>query len=260
MPTKLLPKNKKLIVANWKMNPENIFEARKIFSLLKKSNFNLKKVVAVICPPVIFLNELSTGYRGKKFIFGSQDVSLDNKKKYTGETGISILKTSGVRLVIVGHAERRALGETNQSVAVKIKNVISAGLTPVLCVGENRRDLDGTYLRFVEEQLHESLKKVSRKDIEKVILAYEPIWAIGKGRKAISTHELHQMTLFIKKILSAIYNKKVAMNVPILYGGSIDADNCEEIINKGEVSGLLVGRASLNPYIFSDILKKVSSV
>ena len=260
MPTKLLPKNKKLIIANWKMNPEGLYDARKIFTALKKKNLKPKSGVVVICPPALYLSDLSGNYRGSLFNFGAQDVSWQTKEESTGETSVQMLKTIGVRLVIVGHSERRSLGDTDSIVATKIKNILAAGLTPVLCVGEKMRDLEGNYLRFVEEQIHESLKKVSRKDIEKVVIAYEPVWTIGKGRKAISTYDLHQMTIFIKKVLSAIYNKKVAMNVPILYGGSVDADNCEEIMNDGEVNGLLVGRSSLNPHLFADILKKIGSV
>jgi len=257
MSKKLLKNNKKLIIANWKMNPNNIRDAKKIFGILKKKNLRLKKSIAVLCPPTVFLNGLTSNYRGDKFSFGAQNVSWTKDGKSTGEISTDMLRSLGVRLVIVGHSERRAIGDTSEIVAKKVKRIMEAGLTPVLCVGENARDADGEYLRFVAEELHYSLSKISRKDISKIVIAYEPVWTIGKGKKAVYGYELHQMIIFIKKILSKIYNKKIAMEIPILYGGSVDADNCDEILDSGDIDGLLVGRASLNPHVFADILKCV---
>lgn len=255
MKKRAFPKTKKLIVANWKMNPSSLKEAKKIFTTLKKKNFNDKKVIPVICPPYLFENELAQSYRGSKFTFGFQDVHYKNDEKSTGEISIEMAKNSKVEYVILGHSERRALGETDETISVKMKEVIKAGLTPILCVGEKERDESGHYLRFVEQQIFNSLQKVAKKDFSKIVIAYEPIWAIGKGKKSMNSYELHQMTIFIKKILNSICNKKVAMEIPILYGGSVDADNSLELVKQGEVDGLLVGRSSLNPHVFGDILK-----
>jgi triosephosphate isomerase (TIM) len=258
MDKKSLLKTKKLVVANWKMNPDNLQDARKIFSALKRKNIKTPKTINVICPPDIFLGDLASDYTGTKFIFGAQNVSSKQETESTGEIGTEILKSIGVSFVIVGHSERRALGETNEIVSMKVKAAVDSGLIPILCVGEIERDLSGKYLRIIEEQIHLSLSKISKNDIKKIIIAYEPVWSIGAGHKAVIPNEVHQMTLFIKKILTRIFNRKDAMNVPILYGGSVDSENCMEIVDFGEVDGLLIGRASLNQFVFLDILKELN--
>lgn len=253
-------KNKKLIVANWKMNPENLHDARKIFSELKKKKIKFQKTTAVICPPSIFLGDLSNNYDGNRFLFGAQDISVRNENESTGEISASILANFGVKFAIIGHSERRSIGETDVMVSLKIKNAIDFGITPILCVGENDRDIDGKYLRFIENQLRQSLVGIEKKEISKIVIAYEPVWAIGKGHQSMSGYELHQMNLFIKKVLADIYDRKIAMKIPIIYGGSVDRENVSEIIETGEVDGLLIGRASLNPYVFIDILEDVEKM
>ncbi len=251
--------NKKLIVANWKMNPTSNKEAKKIFDILKKKNLTNKKTIVVICPPFLYQNDLALNYRGNRFKFGLQDVHYLNDDRSTGEISTEMAKNSKAEYVIVGHSERRENDEDNEKVSLKLKNVLESNLIPILCIGEKERDPHGDYLRFIEKQIFESLKKASKNKISKIVIAYEPIWAIGKGKKPMNSHELHQMVVFIKKILVSIYGKKIAMSIPILYGGSVDAVNSKEIIEEGEVDGLLVGRASLNPYIFSDIIKDIES-
>jgi len=201
---------------------------------------------------------LASDYTGTKYVFGAQDVSYKKESESTGEIGTEILKSIGASFVIVGHSERRAIGETNEIVAMKMKVVVDSGLIPILCVGESERDFSGQYLRLIEEQIHVSLSKLSKNDIKKIIIAYEPVWSIGAGHKAMISNEVHQMSLFIKKILTRIYNRKDAMNMPILYGGSVDVTNCKEIVESGEVDGLLIGRASLNQFVFLDILKELN--
>lgn len=248
-------KKEKLIIANWKMAPQNLIEARKIFREIKKQIIKIKKMNVVICPPNVYLSDLSIKYNGKKIQFGAQDISWRTGEQNTGEIGADILKSFNVKHVIVGHSERREIGETNEIVSLKLIRSIDDGLIPILCVGEKQRDKEGKYLHFVRDQLIGSLAGIEPKDIEKVIIAYEPLFAIGSGHSAISANDLHQMILYIRKILSQIYNRKIAMNIKILYGGSVGIENCKEIVDQGEVDGLLIGRASLNPYLFTDILK-----
>jgi triosephosphate isomerase len=252
--TRPFAKTKKLIVGNWKMNPETVREARKIFADIKKKRLILKKSIAVVCPPVIFLNTLSEKYSGN-LKFGVQDVTWRTETESTGEISTEMVLDSKAQYAIIGHAERREVGDTNEIITEKLKKVLSDGLIPVFCVGEKERDNHGDYLRFVEKQLFDSLSKIKKSNIEKVVIAYEPLWAIGKGKRSVTPYEIHQMVIFIKKHLVSIFGKDVGMNVPILYGGSVDADNCHEIINEGMVDGLLVGRASLNPHVFTDIIK-----
>jgi triosephosphate isomerase len=245
----------KLIVANWKMNPDNLRDAKKIFADLKKKNLKKVSTSIVICPPVLYLNDLAGNYRGDKFKFGVQDISFSDDDKSTGEVSAQMLKNTGVRFAIVGHSEQRELGQTNDAVARKAMHAISNKIVPIVCVGERERDEMGDYLHFIKEELHESLEGIPKNKAHHIVIAYEPIWAIGKGNHAISPHELHQIVIFIRKNLASMFGRKVAMKVPILYGGSVDADNCAEIVNDGAVNGLLVGRASLNPHLFADILK-----
>ncbi len=249
--------SKKLIIANWKMAPQSLNEAKKTFATLKRTKFSTKSAKVVICPPSIYFADLVKNYRGSTFAFGAQNVYVNDNEATTGEISVGMVRDLGAEFVIVGHAERRAMGETNEIVAQKLVHVLDAGLTPILCVGEIMRDMQGSYLRFVEQQLVESLSLIDKKQIQKVVIAYEPLWAMGAGHSAVENREIHQMSIFIKKILVSQFGRKIGMAVSIIYGGSVDADNCAAILKEGEVDGLLIGRASLNPHTFSDVLKKI---
>lgn len=249
---------KKLIVANWKMAPQSLEEAKKIFAVMKRAKFSTRTIDAVICPPSTYFSDLVKGYSGKSFKFGVQDVHFNNEAASTGEISTEMVSNLGADFVIVGHAERRALGDTNEIVAKKLAHVIESGLKPILCVGEVERDSHGEYFRYVERQLVESLALVDKSKVSKIVIAYEPVWAIGTGNSAVPNRDIHQMTIYIRKTLVEMYGNKIAMSVPIIYGGSVDPDNCVSILEEGEVSGLLIGRASLNPYTFGDLLKRLS--
>ena len=140
----------------------------------------------------------------------------------------------------------------------KAAAALKAGLTVIVCIGERERDERGAYLGFLKEQIAGSLKGVSRKFVENIVVAYEPVWAIGKGKEAMTAHDLHQMTIFIRKHLIEVYNAVTASSIPILYGGSVDSENASSLITDGEVDGLLVGRESLNPENFAKIVKAIS--
>ena len=249
---------KKLIVANWKMAPQSLDEAKKVFSVLKRAKFSTKSLRVVVCPPSVYFADIVKNYKGQTFLFGAQTVYVNNNEASTGEISTDMVRDLGASFVIVGHAERRAMGETNEIVANKLAHVVEAGLTPILCVGEKERDTHGLYLRSVEQQLIESISVLDKNDLHKIVVAYEPIWAMGAGHTAVENREIHQMSIFIKKILVSQCGRKIGMEIPIIYGGSVDADNCAGILKEGEVGGLLIGRASLNPYTFVDVLKKLS--
>jgi triosephosphate isomerase len=165
----------------------------------------------------------------------------------------------GVKYVIVGHSERRSslagAGEINEIVNKKVKAAISAGLIPILCVGENVRDENHEYLNFVKKQIEECLNGVSKNLIAKVIIAYEPVWAIGKGAFPATPEEFREMNIFIKKILSDKFGVKEASKVKIIYGGSVDDKNALDFIKDGQADGFLPGRASLDAEKFSKIIK-----
>lgn len=251
-----MSKNKKIIIANWKLNPTTLKEAKKLFGEIKKVGSKTKNVQTVICSPSVYINELNKMYSGHRIEVGAQDVFWENKGSYTGELSPEALKSVGAKYVIIGHSERRALGETNDDVNKKIRTALKAGLNVVLCIGENKRDSQALYLKFLQEEIKSALSNVSRNHIKNLIITYEPIWAIGKTEDdAVSPHQMHEMYIFIKKILTELYGKNAAQSVPIIYGGSAEPGNVEGLLEYGEVDGFLVGHASLDAGEFNEILK-----
>ncbi len=255
-----MSKNKKLIIANWKLNPNSLKEAKKLFSDIKKTASKTSKIQTVICPPFVYINELNKMYSGHRIEIGAQNVFWENKGKYTGEISPSALKSVGAKYVIVGHSEARALGESNADVNKKVNIVLKTGLKVVLCIGESKRDSQALYLKFLKEELESALSDVPKNHLKNLIITYEPIWAIGKtADDAVSPHQMYEMYIFIKKILTELYGKFSASNVPIIYGGSAEPGNVEELLTQGEVDGFLVGHASLEAQQFNEILKITNS-
>lgn len=259
-------KNQKLVVANWKMNPPASKEALKTFKDFKKE-FNkiarskkreARSVITVICPPIQYIKELKKAYTGQKIFFGAQDVFYEKEGEYTGQISTEMIKDAGARFVIIGHSEKRKLGETNEIVSKKVLASLKAGLHTVLCVGEKERDHEGNYLKELIKEIKESLQDVPANLLKNLIVAYEPIWAVGEGSKSMNSEEMHFMSLFIKKQLIKIYNHSVANKIYVLYGGSVNSDNVSEFISSEGVDGVLVGRASLNPFEFAKIVSETS--
>jgi triosephosphate isomerase len=243
-----------LFVANWKMNPGSVREAVVLWNATKKYARKMRKTSVVVCPPTPFIAPCATKSEGLVFL-GAQDVSIFPNGAHTGEVSGNMLKDMHVRYVIVGHSERRALGETNEIVSRKAQATLVAGLTPIVCVGERERGEHGEHLELIETQVKESLRGVSKAKVLKVIIAYEPLWAIGKtSAHAMSPADIHETTLFIRKILSKMYGRTVGMSVPILYGGSVENSNIFAIVHDGAVQGVLVGHASLVAKNVSDML------
>ncbi|GMQ95187.1 MAG: triose-phosphate isomerase [Patescibacteria group bacterium] len=246
---------KKIIIGNWKMAPKEAREARRVFGAIKKTAGGLRGVQTVVCPPYIYISELIRQVSGHRCVMGAQDCFWSEEQAHTGEISASMLANMGVRYVIVGHSERRALGETNEEVAKKVAAVLKAGLTAVLCVGESERDEHGNYTAFIKTQIQESLSSMRKSSLENIIIAYEPIWAIGKSaQRAASVEDAIEVSILIKKVLSDMFHTEGAMNVPILYGGSVNPHNAEGFLGGGGIDGLLVGRASLDAPAFSEIL------
>ncbi len=241
------------------MNPETSLEAGRLFAGVKEKATILKKTEVVIAPPFVFMPK---GFRKtKKVALGAQDTFWGGTGAATGEVSTLQLKHLGVSHVIIGHSERRFLGESDAMVARKLGAVLADGMTPILCVGEQSRDSHGEYLGMVSKQIADSLANISNKDISQVIIAYEPLWAIGKNATGvIDAHGLHEMTIFIQKTLTTLYGREMAKKVRIIYGGSVDGKNVGELIARGNVTGFLVGRASLAVADFNAILSAVDSV
>ncbi|TAL49351.1 triose-phosphate isomerase [Patescibacteria group bacterium] len=245
-----------IVIANWKMNPASPVEAKRLFASTRAAARALRSVEVVIAPPVPFLS-LFAGKRYKNVRLGAQDVFWQSRGAVTGEVSPAMLASLGVRYVIVGHSERRALGESDEIVSRKVSAALSAGLTPILCVGEGERDEHGAYLHALAGQIRRSLAGLTKNGIPGIIVAYEPVWAIGKtARDALSARGLHETTLFIQKTLNDLYGRRAADTVRIVYGGSVEANNAAELIREGNVSGFLVGHASLSRG-FREILRAV---
>lgn len=232
---------KKIIIANWKMNPDSLNEAKKIFNKIKIAAEKLKKVETIICPPFTYLSALRTT--------GAQDVFYEDKGAYTGEISAKMLKDLGVKYVIIGHSERREMGETNEIINKKIKASLKAGLKIIFCVGEKKRDGEDEYLNFVKNQINKGLKNIPKKFFKNLIIAYEPVWAISsqKGARADNPGSAFEIAVFIKRTL--------LQKIPILYGGSVNPENARGFLEQSGMNGLLVGSQSLIPENFIKILK-----
>ena len=249
----------KLIVANWKMNPESMGEAKKIMAEIKNKSKSFGNARLVVCPPFIFLNEVfKIISSSKKILLGAQDVFVGQGVAHTGEIGSKLLKKAGVKYIIVGHSERRKTLDTDEIVKEKMLGSLKEGFKTILCIGEKERNEFGDYYNEIKKQLEDAIKKLPKKLIKNLIIAYEPVWAIGKREsEAIMPEQLHEITIFIKRLLSDILGAKEMKKVIILYGGSVTKNNFKEIIEKGNVGGLLIGRESLETKNFVEMLKSI---
>jgi triosephosphate isomerase len=231
-------------------------DAKKLFEATRKAAEIAKTVSVIVAPPAIFLRELVTGYKGRKVSFAAQNAHFQKDGAYTGEISMAEVKDAKASAVIIGHAERRALGETNEETRAKVNAALTQKLQPIFCIGEHKRSGSGEHFLFVKEQLKTGLQDVAPANLGKIIIAYEPVWAIGAD-KPMSPRQMHEMAIFIRKMLVGSHGEK-GMKIKILYGGSIDETNAREMIVEGEVQGLLVGRASTDPERFSALLRSLA--
>jgi triosephosphate isomerase len=249
---------KNIVVANWKMEPDTLREALSLFRVTKKLAEQYKKVAIVVSPPSVYLGIFSTRETGR-LALGGQDIFWEKAGAYTGEINARMFSHLGIMYAIIGHSERRAMGESDEIVSKKIKASLSERITPILCVGERERDTHGNYLGVLKNQLKNSLAKIRRQDVRNIVIAYEPVWAIGRtARGAITPRNLHEMVIFLRKVLADIYGRDTAHAVRIIYGGSVEESNAESLIKEGMISGFLVGHASLEPRKFKIILEASS--
>ena len=246
---------KAIIVANWKMNPATMREAKKLFDATREASESARNVGLIVAPPAIFLRELRARYKGKRIAFAAQSTNAEAGGAFTG--GISLLqaKDAGAQYVIVGHSERRAKGETSEEAGKIVVAALASGVTPILCVGELSRTHSGEHFSFVREQLQAGFAGVEPGKIVKVLIAYEPVWAIG-GEKTMSPHDMHEMTIFIKKTIVGAKGE-AGMNVKILYGGSTTESNAAPMLQESGVAGLLVGPVSIDAYRFSTLINSL---
>ncbi|MDQ5948970.1 MAG: triosephosphate isomerase [Patescibacteria group bacterium] len=249
-----MKKLKKLVVGNWKMNPSSLAEAKKIAGDVKRGVKNTKKTQVVLCPPFVYLYPLS-GVPRTSVLLGSQNVFYEEAGSYTGEVSVSQLSQCKTSFVIIGHSERRAMGETDDQINRKVRAVTHEGMTAIVCVGEKIHDQHGDYLAIVKKQIQDALRDVSKKLLDHVVVAYEPVWAIG-AQDAMPAEDVHEMALFIKKVLRDMYGI-LADGIRIIYGGAVNTFNAQHIIDGGYVHGFLIGRESLKAKNFVEIIKIV---
>lgn len=249
---------KKIIIGNWKTNPTSLDEARKLFLMARKQAQKLSaQTEVIIAPPFVYLIPLSK--LAEKVSLSAQTVSIFTEGSHTGEVSAPMLKSIGVRYCIVGHSERRQMGDTDHDISKKIRALLELDIVPILCVGESTRDDQGNFFSDLKGQIIASLSGVPKADIARIIFAYEPVWAVG-GKIALGPKDVHESMLFIRKVIAEVYEHEIAMSIRIIYGGSVNVRDVRDIVELGEVDGVLVGRDSLNKINFPEIIKIISEI
>ncbi|SDY06874.1 triose-phosphate isomerase [Nitrosomonas sp. Nm33] len=234
----------KLVVGNWKMNG-NFVQNQELLNAIIPGTKELRNVICAVCAPYPYIPAVQLALKDTHIFWGAQNVSQFDLGAYTGEVAVEMLLDFACRYVIVGHSERRSLfGEDNHTVAEKFKKAQSAGLIPILCVGETlaQREIDETE-RVIEEQLDAVIKLTGINSLTQSVIAYEPIWAIGTGRTATPA-QAQSVHAFIRSKI-AKQNTEVADNLQILYGGSVKASNASDLFAMPDIDGGLIGGASL---------------
>lgn len=248
---------KPLIAGNWKMNkiPR---EATELVQALKDRVGEIDGVDIVLIPPFTALETVYRLIKGSKLSLGAQNMHWEEKGAYTGEVSAFMIKETGCQYVIIGHSERRQYsGETNETVNKKIKSALKFDLIPIVCVGERLEERKkGETFQVVESHVREGLAGLSQEEVLRIVIAYEPVWAIGTGRTA-TPQQANEVHAFIRQLLGDIYREDIAHQVRILYGGSVKPDNTLALMAEPEIDGALVGGASLDAQSFSEIVQRV---
>jgi triosephosphate isomerase (TIM) len=247
----------KYAIGNLKMNLLSPLERERYMALLDKEleRSIFKNTTVVICPPAIHLEVFGNRYKKNRNVkIGVQNIFWETKGSYTGEISVSMVKAVGGEYAIVGHSERRLyFSETDDIINQKIKICLKNGLVPILCIGENKMEKQmGRMKNVIARQLQEATRNISRMSAEKIIFAYEPVWAVGTD-KTPNSNEIMEARLLVRKILSEKYGMKFAMKSPIIYGGSVNSIIVDEVCISSGMDGALIGRESLVPHEFVKI-------
>ena len=245
---------KTVIAGNWKMN-KLASEAKPFVEELRAAMPKTKTCESVLCVPFPIIPAMAKVMRDSRLAFGAQDVSAHESGAYTGEVSAAMLADLGVKYCIVGHSERRQYhGETDSAVNVKAKALLDEGVTPIICVGESleQREKELTS-EFVAYQVKAALAGMDAKTVKRCVIAYEPIWAIGTGRTA-SAEQAQEVCHEIRGVIRELYDARIARAVSILYGGSMNAKNCAELLAQPDIDGGLIGGASLKTEDFARII------
>ncbi len=246
---------KNIVAGNWKMNttvPEGVKLAKEVNKALEGKDVNCD---VIICVPFTHLVPVNDAIDPAKLGLGAENCADHRSGAYTGEVSAPMVASTGAKYVILGHSERRQYyGETSETLKEKVALALENGLTPIFCIGEvlEQRE-DGSYFDVVKKQIEEALFNLSAEDFSKLILAYEPVWAIGTGKTA-TDDQAQEMHAFIRKTIEDKYGKEVAENTSILYGGSCKPSNAKALFAKPDVDGGLIGGASLEAESFMGIV------
>ena len=242
---------------------KTIKESIELSNGLKRELFKIdaQAVDVVLCPPFTALSEVSEVIIESDIMLGGQNLYWQDEGAFTGEVSGKMLKEAGCSFVIIGHSERRQFfGETNEGVNKKIKAALKIELTPILCVGETLSEREaGKTEDVLKDHIQNGLQGIDKEDVLKMVIAYEPVWAIGTGKTATpaQAQEAHK---YIRKLLKELYDQEVASGVRIQYGGSVKPENITELMKQPDLDGALVGGASLQVATFADIVKKAAEV
>jgi triosephosphate isomerase len=247
---------RKIIAGNWKMH-KDLSESQnlisKLINELRNENVNCD---IIICPPFTSLSEAAGLVKNTKLKLGAQNMHFEDKGAFTGEVSAAMLKSAGCEYVILGHSERRAIfGESDEMINKKIKKALDTGLKPIFCIGETLQQRESGIMNDVlKHQVTEGLQHISKGEMEKVVLAYEPVWAIGTGVTA-TPQQAQEVHVFVRKLISGIFGEDTAENLVIQYGGSVKPDNAGELLSQSDIDGALVGGACLESDSFLKIIK-----
>lgn len=247
---------KPFIAGNWKMH-KTIPEAVEMVKALKEESPQLTDAELVVIPPYTMLSEVKKVIEGSTIQLGAQNIFWEEKGAFTGEVSPPMLKDAGCQYVTIGHSERRQyFGETNETVNKKIKAALAHELTPIMCIGESLEEREkGNTMDKIETQINSGLEGLGKDEIRRIVIAYEPIWAIGTGVTATPS-QAEEVHSFIRKKLTEKYGNEIASYVIILYGGSVKPANTYSILKENNINGALVGGASLEADSFIQITKE----
>jgi len=250
-----------MVAGNWKMNNSFNQAEELIGQILDNIHAEGKpdNVDVVLCPPFLYLEMATDLVNEEVLMVGAQNLSQHDKGAYTGEISAAMLQSSNVTHCIIGHSERRKyFGETDEMLSEKVNQALKYKITPIFCCGEQLEEREGgKHFEVVRSQLENALFHLDEEDLGKIIIAYEPVWAIGTGVTA-SPEQAQEMHAFIRKEIAGKYSLSVAEEISILYGGSCNAKNAKELFSNDDVDGGLIGGASLKPDDFCTIIRSLS--
>lgn len=247
----------KIVVGNWKMNPRTVAEAIDCAKKIAR-NVPKKSPTVLLAIPAPFLSSV---HKAVKIKVGMQGIASEQEGAYTGLTSATQGMSVGATFTIIGHSEERARGNTDEMITKQVQTACTLRLPFILCVGEKARDTDGKYLETITQQIKSALGGIAPRHIPLITIAYEPVWAIGKDAVEVATtKECLETLIAIKRVLSDMVGSKKANEIPLLYGGSVSKENASSFVRDGGAQGLLVGRESLKPNNFGDIINAVGQI